>query len=154
MTTKTLRELAAAALAEKIAAMTPEQKADYDDPDGSKRRAAAEEAKHQHAWRMFEASPLYGWFPSVQWGVGDHPMYPPDSIVVYDTEERQTRESAYFLIEWHRDDDPDDPQFDITVRTTSMNHDTNTGYTYWSEGAYLRSAADVGDYLAKWYARR
>lgn len=141
----TLRELAAAALAEKLAAMTPEERIEHDDPDGSKRRAAAEQAAHAHAWEMFERSPLYEWFPTVRWGVDDWPDYPADSIVVYDTEERRIQSTAYFMVRWDEVETGAGPEVSFKITNTMASRDSSTGYRYWSTGApELRSAAEVG----------
>lgn len=150
MTRPKLRDLAAQAVAEKLAAMTPEERIEYDDPDGSKRREAAEQAARAHAWEMFEQSPLYRWFPTVAWGVADYPSYPVNSIVVYDTEELRNRHTAYFMIEWDEMADGG-PGLTFKVTSTTSGTDTDTGYTYWSTGGRpLWSAAEVGEMLAKW----
>ena len=153
-----LFDAAAAALAEKLAAMTPDERAEDDDPGGWKRREAArqaaEDARYRRASEMFEASPVKGWFPDVEWLITAVPDYPRNSVVARDAwdDSRPVRNQPHLMVQW-TDQDPEHPEIGFKVTVTSgPSTDTSTGYPYWSEGPEVHDAAEVGAVLEKWKA--
>lgn len=154
-----LFDAAAAALAEKLAAMTPEERAEDDDPYGSKRREAARQAesdaKYRKAREMFDASPVKEWFPDVEWLITAVPDYPRNSVVARDSwdESRPVRNQPHLMVQWDEAETSTGPEIGFKVTVTSgPSTDTSTGYPYWSEGPEVHSAADVGAVLDKWKA--
>lgn len=149
MSTTTLRELAAAALAEKLAAMGPVEKIEHDDPDGSRRRWNESVARYRHAQEMIGRSPVKKWFPDVEWLLDATPDYPRNSVVLRDAwdESRPVRDQPHLMVQW-TEATPEDPEVTYKVSVTyGPMTDTDTGYPYWPEGTPVHSAADVGAVL-------